>query len=380
MTACDAIVIGGGMVGGAIAFGLARVGARVTVFDEGDVAFRAARANFGNIAVQGKGVGQPEYLRWTRRSADLWPEFAGELTERTGVDLAFRRPGALRLCLGEDDWNARARLMEDVRAEAGNLGYDYDMLDRDAVAEMVPGVGPEVVGASFTLYDSECTPLYVLRSMHAAITGLGGRYVPGARVTAVKAAGGTFTVEAGGERASAPRIVVAAGLGSPALAGPLGLAMPLRPERGQVIITERVRRSIPMTLGLIRQTAEGGFMLGRSSEDVGLDDRTTTATLGSIAATAVRLLPYLADLQVVRAWGGLRIMAPDAFPIYDRSEEFPGAFSATCHSGVTLAAAHALELAPAILEDHVPPELASFTAKRFGARGADDDWVASKAP
>jgi glycine/D-amino acid oxidase-like deaminating enzyme len=254
------------------------------------------------------------------------------------------------------------------------------MLDRDAVTEMVPGLGPEVVGASFTLYDSECTPLYVLRSMHAAITGLGGRYVPGARVTAVKAAGGTFIVEAGGERASAPRIVVSAGLGSPDLAGQLGLAMPLRPERGQVIITERARRSIPMTLGLIRQTAEGGFMLGRSSEDAGLDDRTTTATLGSIAATAVRLLPYLAGLQVVRAWGGLRIMAPDAFPIYDRSEEFPGAYAATCHSGVTLAAAHALELAPAILEDHVPPELAIFTAKRFGARGADDDWVASKAP
>jgi hydrogen cyanide synthase HcnC len=97
-------------------------------------------------------------------------------------------------------------------------------------------------------------------------------------------------------------------------------------------------------------------------------------------ATAVRLLPYLAGLQVVRAWGGLRIMAPDAFPIYDRSEESPGAYAATCHSGVTLAAAHALELAPAILEDHVPPELASFTAKRFGARVADDDWVASRAP
>ena len=141
MAACDAIVIGGGMVGGAIAFGLARAGARVTVFDEGDVAFRAARANFGNISVQGKGVGRPEYLRWTRRSADLWPTLASKLTERTGVNLAFRRPGALRLCLGEDEWNARARLMEDVRAESGNLGYDYDMLDRDAVAEAELGPG-----------------------------------------------------------------------------------------------------------------------------------------------------------------------------------------------------------------------------------------------
>jgi glycine/D-amino acid oxidase-like deaminating enzyme len=380
MTASDAIVVGGGMVGGAVAFGLARGGARVTVFDEGDVAFRASRANFGLVIVQGKGVGRPEYLRWTRRSADLWPELAAELAERTGVDPAFKRPGAMRLCLSDDEWTERCRLMEDLRADAGNLGYDYEMLDRDAVADMVPGLGPEVVGASYTPYDCECTPLFVLRALHAAVTGLGGRYVPNARVTAVATGGGTFTVDAGGVRASAPKIVLAAGLGSTALAPGLGLAMPLRPERGQLIVTERARRSIPMTLGLIRQTAEGGFMIGRSAEDVGLDDRTTTAAMGSIAATAVRLLPYIAGLRVVRAWGGLRVMAPDAFPIYDRSEEFPGAFAATCHSAVTLGAAHALDLAPAILEDRLPPELASFTAKRFGARIADDAWVASRAP
>ncbi|MDP6787857.1 MAG: FAD-binding oxidoreductase [Rhodospirillales bacterium] len=380
MTASDAIVVGGGIVGGAVAFGLARAGARVTVFDEGDVAFRAARANFGNIAVQGKGVGRPEYLRLTRRSADLWPTLAQELTERTGVDLGFVRPGAMRLCLSGDEWNERARLMEELRADAGNLGYDYDMLDRDAVAGMVPGLGPEVVGASFTPYDCECSPLYALSALHGAIIGLGGRYVADAKVTHVEAAGGTFAVTAGGQRARAPRIVLAAGLGSSALAGPLGLAMPVRPERGQVIVTERTRRAIPMPLGLVRQTAEGGFVIGRSAEDVGLDDRTTAAALGSMAATALRLLPYLGGLQVVRAWGGLRIMAPDAFPIYDQSADFPGAFSATCHSGVTLAAAHAFDLAPAILENRVPPELSSFTAKRFGAAIADEDWVASKAP
>jgi glycine/D-amino acid oxidase-like deaminating enzyme len=380
MTASDAIVVGGGIVGGAVAFGLARAGARVTVFDEGDVAFRAARANFGNIAVQGKGVGRPEYLRLTRRSADLWPTLAQELTERTGVDLGFVRPGAMRLCLSGDEWNERARLMEELRADAGNLGYDYDMLDRDAVAGMVPGLGPEVVGASFTPYDCECSPLYALSALHGAIIGLGGRYVADAKVTHVEAAGGTFAVTAGGQRARAPRIVLAAGLGSSALAGPLGLAMPVRPERGQVIVTERTRRAIPMPLGLVRQTAEGGFVIGRSAEDVGLDDRTTAAALGSMAATALRLLPYLGGLQVVRGWGGLRIMAPDAFPIYDQSADFPGAFSATCHSGVTLAAAHAFDLAPAILENRVPPELSSFTAKRFGAAIADEDWVASKAP
>ena len=379
MATCDAIVVGGGMAGGAVAYGLARAGAHVTVFDEGDLAFRAARANSGQVMVQGKGAERPEYLRWTRRSADLWPELAVELAERTGVDLAFSRRGAMRICFSEDEWNERARQMEALRAAAGNLGYEYEMLDHATVAAMVSGLGPEVFGASYTTYDSQCTPLGFLRALHAGIIGLGGRYLSNARVTAVEARPGAFTVVAG-QRISAPQLVLAAGLGSTALAPAIGLSMPLRPERGQVLITERVRRSIPMTLGHIHQTREGSFMIGRSAENVGLDDRNTTTTMHSMAATALRILPYLSGVQVVRAWGGLRVMAPDAYPIYDQSEAFPGAFSVTCHSAVTLAAVHALVLAPAIFEGHVPPELASFTGKRFGERVSEDAWVASRPP
>ncbi|MDH3452432.1 MAG: FAD-binding oxidoreductase, partial [Gammaproteobacteria bacterium] len=78
-------VLGGGLVGMAIAHGLLRLGKQVTVFDEGDVAFRASRGNFGLIWVQGKGADMPDYARWTRRSAALWPEFAQLLREQTGV-------------------------------------------------------------------------------------------------------------------------------------------------------------------------------------------------------------------------------------------------------------------------------------------------------
>ena len=76
MTRYDAIVIGGGLVGSAIAYGLAREGLRVALVDEGDVAYRASRGNFGLVWVQSKGDGAPHYQRWTRRSADQWPALA----------------------------------------------------------------------------------------------------------------------------------------------------------------------------------------------------------------------------------------------------------------------------------------------------------------
>jgi len=68
-------------------------------------------------------------------------------------------------------------------------------------------------------------------------------------------------------------------------------------------------------------------------------------------------------------WAALRVMSPDGFPIYDQSVRYPGAFAATCHSGVTLAGAHALDLAPAILDGALPDSLLAFSASRFAAAG-----------
>src|SRR5258708_37183703 len=80
----DAIVIGGGLVGSAIAYGLARAGQKAALLDEGDVAFRASRGNFGLVWVQSKGDGAPHYQPWPRQSADEWPAAATGLGEQPG--------------------------------------------------------------------------------------------------------------------------------------------------------------------------------------------------------------------------------------------------------------------------------------------------------
>src|SRR6266705_2811975 len=89
----DAIVIGGGLVGSAIAYGLARAGLKTALLDEGDVAFRASRGNFGLVWVQSKGDGASHYQRWTRLSADQWPALAEELLAKTGIAVGHKRPG-----------------------------------------------------------------------------------------------------------------------------------------------------------------------------------------------------------------------------------------------------------------------------------------------
>jgi glycine/D-amino acid oxidase-like deaminating enzyme len=107
-------------------------------------------------------------------------------------------------------------------------------------------------------------------------------------------------------------------------------------------------------------------MLGDSQEDVGFDISTKNAILKEIAARNLQVFPRLRDANIVRTWAALRVMSPDGFPIYEQSERYPGAFAATCHSGVTLAGAHAFALAPAILKGALPEELATFRSQRFG--------------
>src|SRR6266436_5849651 len=119
----DTIVIGGGLVGSAIAYGLARAGMRAALLDEGDVAYRASRGNFGLVWVQSKGDGAPHYQRWTRRSADEWPALAAELLARTEIAVGHERPGGVHLCLGEAELEARRQMMARMLAQSGNFGF-----------------------------------------------------------------------------------------------------------------------------------------------------------------------------------------------------------------------------------------------------------------
>lgn len=361
---CDTLVIGGGVVGMAIAYGLARSGASVEVIDEGDDAFRAARGNFGLVWVQGKGATCPDYARWSRESARLWPDFARQLSADSGVELELSQRGGLMLCLGESELAQRVKLLESIAGEAGEP-YPFEVWDRTTLREHVSAIGPEVVGATYTPMDGHVSPLRLLRALVEAFHRFGGCLRSGLSVRDIRRVGEAFHVSAGGQLHVARRIVLAAGLGNRHLAPLVGLEAPVQPNRGQVMVTERMTPFLDLPTGQVRQTGEGSVQIGDSLEDVGFDDRTTTRELARIADRALSCFPRLRDVNVVRSWGALRVMTPDGMPVYQASTQCPGAFVATCHSGITLAAQHAGAIAAWIRGHDVPRELASFQAERF---------------
>lgn len=370
MTATDLIVIGGGLVGGAVAWGAAQRGASVLLLDEGDTALRASRGNFGLVWVQGKGKGVPEYARWSLRSADLWGDFAGRIDAQTGVDVGHERPGGVLLNLSEAEDAAMRDTLGGIRRDLGNQPYDYEFLDRAALSDLLPGVGPQVVSGSYSPHDGHANPLYLLRGLHAGLLAAGGRYAPGHRVTAIDQTGDTVTVTTTRGRFTAARAIITAGLGTQALAAMVGLHAPMRPLHGQILVTERTGPRLPMPTNLVRQTQEGVMMLGYTVDDFGYDTATRTDRSRNVADLAVRALPWLGDLRVVRSWAALRIMTDDGLPIYDRSPTHPGVTVATCHSGVTLAAVHAGDVAGWALGGDTPPLMERFSTRRFHVQEA----------
>lgn len=317
----EVAVIGGGLVGISIGYGLALRKVRSVVLDEGDSAIRASRGNFGLVWVQGKGLSLPAYTGWAMRAAECWPEFASKLRTETDIDVGLTQNGGLYLCRSPEAMAQRGKDLAAVQSRF-NGRYDFDMLDHVSVRKLVPEIGTDFAGASYSRHDGQANPLRLLHALHRGYMRRDSRYLPGMGVLDIKHNGSKFVLTTSRGEVTAECIVLASGLGNVALGG-------------------------------------------GSWEEVGHDLNTTFEATRRIAADTQAFFPFLRDVRIIRSWAALRIITPDAAPVYE--EVVPGAFLVTCHSGVSLAAIHAFETAGWIADGGIPDGMRDFSLTRFTA-------------
>ena len=369
MKSTNIIVIGGGIIGVSIAYGLVEKGEKVMVLDNGMGMNNASRGNFGLVWVQGKGAGMPRYTKWTIEAAQKWPIFSEKLGEETGFVIDYEKHGGFEVCLGEKAWSQRKFELEQLQKEYSFGKYDFQMLDRKSVQNLIPEMllGEAVTGASFSPHDSQLNPLKLLTALISALVKKGVTINSDQQVESISYRNKVFEIKTSSEIFSANKVVLACGLGIKKLAQQVGLNIPIRPQRGQILVTEKTKPLLKYPFVTLRQTREGSFMIGASHEDVGFDTGTTLLQMRSLAGHAVQIFPELSKLQLVRCWGALRILTPDTKPIYVESEICPGAFVVTSHSGITLAPLHANILSKWILDGTTPEGFEQFHSKRFNA-------------
>jgi glycine/D-amino acid oxidase-like deaminating enzyme len=255
-----------------------------------------------------------------------------------------------------------------MRAAHAADPYQTEMWSRAELERELRGItlGPEVVGASWNPHDGAVDPLRLMQALRLALKSVGVAVHCAPPITQVRRQGQAFTAQAGSQTWHGAKLVLSAGLGNATLAPQLGLHGDVRPDRGQILVTERVPWRLSLPANGLRQTPDGTILIGATKEGPLLDLQVTQPLRAAgMARRAVRIVPALRQVRVVRSWAGLRTMSADSAPVYSASPEVPGATAINCHSGITLASVHASVVADWLRDGSHDEAIAPFTPRRF---------------
>ncbi|KAJ0345849.1 hypothetical protein COL154_013925, partial [Colletotrichum chrysophilum] len=177
----------------------------------------------------------------------------------------------------------------------------------------------------------------------------GGEYHAEARAQRIDRDGEGYVVETAAGRVHGAKVVLAAGLGNRPLGGMVGLTIPVKPQKGQILVSERSRQLLSMPTHVVRQSDEGTFMMGDSHEDAGFNTFSGSSVMADIARNAMRTFPFLRNLRVVRTWAAVRVMSEDGGSMLKRIDAKDGASVAFTFEGRPLTAMKGDSVASALL-------------------------------
>ncbi|MCP4022052.1 MAG: FAD-binding oxidoreductase [Desulfobacteraceae bacterium] len=369
----DVCVIGGGYMGSAVALGLVNLGARVLVADKISNIQKASKANFGLVWSQSKGINHRPYSLWSQNAVRATRDFVKSLEEESTIDVELRLGKGMIACLGDKELEEKTQVIKRLHRAAASHGEEHpsQMLDHKEVQELVGKIplGEAVTGASFSPIDGDLNPLLFLKAMRKVFQKKGGIFAHGCTVQAIEKNKENFVLATTQGKIEAPRIVMAAGHGNVDLAAMLDPnnppEIPIVPEKGQLLVTERVKPFLSFPMSGLRQTECGTVMIGTTQEDTGFDVSTTVSVAARLSNRAIQIFPSLSNTRIVRSWGGLRVLTSDGLPIYDEIKGHPNAFVLATHSCVTLASLHFSLLPPWIMGKEKPKEIQPFNLERF---------------
>jgi glycine/D-amino acid oxidase-like deaminating enzyme len=354
----DVLVIGGGIVGAASAYHLARRGASVVLLEAERLAFGATGRNLGYIWLHTRRVGPELSLVMPTRDT------LASLPEELGADFGLRMNGGLIYFTTED----QAVVMREFAERRTADGVPMRLLDGDEARDLAPILPDSVIGATFCPLDAQIDSTRYVGAFAAAAQRAGARIVEG---TAAR------TIETDGRRVtrvltdigpiSAGHVVLAAGAWSPYLAAQVGVQVPIGPMRLQIVQTEpmaprldvvlygpaavkqyAIFRELPtyrpepfetaledrLGLALLEsacQKPDGSYLLGIAMDFPGFDWKPDLAGVSLISEGMADALPELRAARFARAWAGVLPLTSDSLPIIDRLPGFDDVILASGH-------------------------------------------------
>ena len=371
----DAVVVGAGLIGLAVAWRLAGAGRSVTVIESETVGAGASLAATGMLAPAAEHEpGSDLLLPLALESLRRWPAFRDALQAASGLDIDYREEGTLVLAIGRDEVD-RLRFRHDLQRRSGVAA---EWLSGPGVRAREPLLRPSVTAGILCPHDHQVDPGRVMAALVRACEAAGVGIVEAARVDALDWAGDRVTgVRVGERRVAADLVVLAAGAwsGETGLL-PDALALPVRPLKGQSLALRTTRRTGTLSHMVwteqvhMAPKADGSLVVGATVEDCGFTPGVTAGGVFALLDGARRVLPGIEEMAVEAVWSGYRPTSDDDAPIIDALA--PGLVVATGHhrNGYLLAPATADAVAALASVGGLPDYAAGFGLRRF-RRAAD---------
>ncbi|WP_126428355.1 NAD(P)/FAD-dependent oxidoreductase [Brevibacillus marinus] len=354
----EVAVIGGGIIGSAIAYYTAKAGLEVTVIERGELAGGTSSRCDGNILAIDKDPGFDSQM--SLKSQQLVRQLSQELAH----PFEYRAFGSILVCESEAEMQAAEQWVARQKA----AGLPFRMLDRSDLRQESSFLADDLLGGVECETDSTVNPYLLTYALAEGAKEHGASFLLRQEVTAIQRNPGeqTFRLETSGGTVTAKKVVNAAGVWSPRVSEMVGVELPILPRKGHLIVAAR---DVPIGLRKVMEfgyliskfggerqvdpelerygvalvfepTESQNFLIGSSRQFVGFDSKVDWTVVRLIARRAIRFYPRLADFLLIRTYCGLRPWTPDHLPIISAVEEVPGYYVASGHEGdgISLAA------------------------------------------
>jgi glycine oxidase len=364
------VVVGGGIIGCATAYELAKAGCAVTLFERSTPGVESSGAAAGVLAPMGQGSGSP-FERLALASWRLYPDVVDELRAGTGLDVEYVTRGTIYPLATTEEVNEAAAKAR--RPEASELGIEaWDAAD---VLEREPALVPNVRAAMFVKGDHWVNNQRLVVAYAQAAAGAGVKVRSGSVVSRIVVEDGYARgVIADGGPIDADAVLLAAGAWTGQLVETFGRRLPIEPRRGQMIALAHVppvlRHGVHADDIYLVPRPSGELLIGATVERVGFEREVTAQGLATMLTTAIALVPALGSLSVRRTWYGFRPWAPDGLPVLGPWPEVERLFVATAHfrNGILLAPITARLMCEWMTTGRPSLDVSTFLPDRFVRR------------
>jgi glycine oxidase len=365
----DVAIVGGGVIGCAIAYYLSKSGVDVALFERGEIGAEASSAATGLLAPLGPLSGPGPFTNLLLNSFALFPTLVPELEEASGVHLEYEPTGALRIVRNTKHISNLRKRMHAWQP----LGLQMHWLTGDEARQLEPLLTSEVCAAIYAPEESQINASQVVKSFSQAAINQGASLYSHSIITGVERhharVTGVYTSQ--GERIACNHLVIANGAWAAYCSDWLHVTIPIIPQRGQALTLHQpstpLRHIIFGEAAYLTPKAMQMIIVGATKEEVGFNTNTTIGGLSWLLNTAIRLTPALESCTLDHTWAGLRPRTPDNQPILGPAPGWENVTLAVGHGsvGIILSAITGQTIAELIITGQSPQILQPFSLTRF---------------